>query len=51
MQEVKAIYFRSVNRIVLKPLVLDYPFARGCPNSALYSCCVILVKTREPRES
>jgi hypothetical protein len=41
MQEVKAIYFCSVNCIALELLVLDYPLARCCPNSEQYPWCVI----------
>jgi len=44
MQEVKAIYFCSVNCIAFESLVLDYPLARCCPNSEQYPWCVILMK-------
>ena len=46
MQEVKAIYFCSVNCIALESLVLDYPLARCCPNSEQYPWCVILMKKK-----
>jgi hypothetical protein len=52
MQEVKAIYFCSVNCIALELLVLDYPLARCCPNSEQYPWCVILYEKKQyPRET